>query len=90
MHGERPGDRRRGAVGERRDVEKAFFQHEAGSVLALVGLLSPCATAYSIDDPNFQVKRSWTLDELGIPNSGIQDIRYAKSITFSDPDGIPL
>lgn len=31
-----------------------------------------------------------TLDELEIANSGIQDIRYAKSITFRDPDGIPL
>jgi hypothetical protein len=28
--------------------------------------------------------------ELGISNSGIQDIRYAKSITFRDPDGVSL
>jgi catechol-2,3-dioxygenase len=30
------------------------------------------------------------LDELEIPNSGIQDIGYAKSVTFRDPDGIAL
>jgi hypothetical protein len=31
-----------------------------------------------------------TLDELGIPNRGIQGIRYAKRITVRDPDGISL
>jgi catechol-2,3-dioxygenase len=42
--------------------------------------------------PDERALEAWrvTLDELGIPNSGIQDIRYAKSITFRDPDGIPL
>ena len=36
VHRERAGDRRRRAVGERRDVEQAFLEHEAGAVVALL------------------------------------------------------
>ena len=83
-------------------VACAILEPRSGMVLAFTQHLHPTEGPFDVrrvglDHLAFGVAdeatlRAWqaALDELGIPNSGIQDIRYAKSITFSDPDGIPL
>ncbi len=72
-------------------LEQAFTQH-----------LKPTDGAFDVrrvglDHVSFAVADRAALEEwaaclgdLGIPNSGIQNIGYAQSITFADPDGIPL
>ena len=83
-------------------VACAILEPRSGMVLAFTQHLHPTEGPFDVrrvglDHLAFGVAdeaalRAWqaALDELGIPNSGIQDIRYAKSITFADPDGIPL
>ena len=83
-------------------VACAILEPRSGMVLAFTQHLHPTEGPFDVrrvglDHLSFGVAdeaalQAWqaTLDELGIPNSGIQDIRYAKSITFADPDGIPL
>ena len=83
-------------------VACAILEPRSGMVLAFTQHMHPTEGPFdarrvgldhlSFGAPDEAALESWraALDELGIPNSGIQDIRYAKSITFSDPDGIPL
>jgi glyoxylase I family protein len=83
-------------------VACAILEPRSGMVLAFTQHLHPTEGPFDVrrvglDHLSFGAAdeaalESWqaALNELGIPNSGIQDIRYAKSITFSDPDGIPL
>jgi catechol 2,3-dioxygenase-like lactoylglutathione lyase family enzyme len=83
-------------------VACAILEPRSGVVLALTQHLHPTEAPFDVrrvglDHLSFGVSDerallAWrtSLDELGIPNSGIQDVRYAKSITFRDPDGIPL
>jgi catechol 2,3-dioxygenase-like lactoylglutathione lyase family enzyme len=83
-------------------VACAILEPRSGMVLALTQHGRPTegpfdARRVGLDHLAFGVAderalEAWraTLDELGIANSGIRDIRYARSITFDDPDGIPL
>ena len=80
-------------------VACAILEPRSGTVLAFTKHHHPTAGAFDVrrvglDHVAFGVAdlaglEAWraTLDDLGIPNSGIQDIGYAKSITFRDPDG---
>ena len=83
-------------------VACAIFEPNSGLVLAFTQHLAPTEGAFDVrrvglDHVSFAVAdraplEEWEacLRELGIANSGIQDIGYAQSITFADPDGIPL
>jgi catechol 2,3-dioxygenase-like lactoylglutathione lyase family enzyme len=83
-------------------VACAILEPRSGMILALTQHLRPTEGPFDVrrvglDHLAFGVAderalEAWrgALDDLGIPHSGIQDIRYAKSITFRDPDGIPL
>jgi glyoxylase I family protein len=83
-------------------VACAIFEPNSKLVLAFTQHLAPTEGAFDVrrvglDHVSFAVADraaldEWAscLDELGIANSGIQDIGYAQSITFADPDGIPL
>jgi catechol-2,3-dioxygenase len=83
-------------------VACAILEPRSGMVLAFTQHLHPTEGTFDVrrvglDHLSFGVPdevalEAWraALNEFRIPNSGIQDIRYAKSITFSDPDGIPL
>ena len=83
-------------------VACAIFEPSSRLVLAFTQHLAPTEGAFDVrrvglDHVSFAVVdraalETWEawLHELGIPNSGIQDIGYAQSITFADPDGIPL
>ena len=83
-------------------VACAILEPRSGTVLAFTQHRHPTEGAFDVrrvglDHLAFGVVdlaalEGWraTLDDLGIPNSGIQDVGYAKSITFRDPDGIPL
>jgi glyoxylase I family protein len=83
-------------------VACAIFEPNSKLVLAFTQHLAPTEGAFDVrrvglDHVSFAVAdraalEEWSscLNELGIPNSGIQDIGYAQSITFADPDGIPL
>jgi catechol 2,3-dioxygenase-like lactoylglutathione lyase family enzyme len=91
---------------ERNEAENlvacAILEPRSGMVLAFTQHRHPTEGALDVrrvglDHLAFGVAdeatlREWqaALDELGVPNSGIQGIRYAKSLTFLDPDGIPL
>lgn len=80
----------------------AIFEPNSRLVLAFTRHRAPTDGAFDVrrvglDHVSFAVAdrgalEEWEscLEELGIANSGIQDIGYAQSITFSDPDGIPL
>ncbi|MEX0781645.1 MAG: VOC family protein [Dehalococcoidia bacterium] len=80
----------------------AIFEPTSKLVLAFTQHREPTEGAFDVrraglDHVSFAVAdraalEEWEncLGELGIVNSGIQDIGYAQSITFADPDGIPL
>jgi catechol 2,3-dioxygenase-like lactoylglutathione lyase family enzyme len=83
-------------------VACAIFEPNSKLVVAFTQHLVPTEASFDVrrvglDHVSFAVPdrasleewEAW-LGELGIPNSGIQDIGYAQSITFADPDGIPL
>jgi catechol-2,3-dioxygenase len=46
--------------------------------------------AFAVADRDSLVDWAAHLTQLGVAHSGIQDLGYAESITFADPDGIPL
>src|SRR5688572_916134 len=83
-------------------VACAVFEPNSRLVLAFTQHLAPTEGSFDVrrvglDHVSFAVAdraalEAWAarLDELNVPNSGIQDIGYAQSITFADPDGIPL
>jgi glyoxylase I family protein len=83
-------------------VACAILEPNSRLVLAFTKHLAPTAGTFDVrrvglDHVSFAVAddatlEAWAarLDELGIAHSGIQDIGYARSITFADPDGIPL
>ncbi len=83
-------------------VACAIFEPNSRLVFAFTQHLAPTAGAFDVrrvglDHVSFAVADRAALEEWGawlgalaIANSGIQDIGYAQSITFADPDGIPL
>ncbi|MGH2609730.1 MAG: VOC family protein [Tepidiformaceae bacterium] len=83
-------------------VACAIFEPNSKLVLAFTQHLKPTDGAFDVrrvglDHVSFAVAdraalEEWAawLGEVGVTNSGIQDIGYAQSITFADPDGIPL
>jgi catechol 2,3-dioxygenase-like lactoylglutathione lyase family enzyme len=83
-------------------IASAIFEPQSKLVLAFTQHLAPTEGAFDVrrvglDHVSFAVADRAALEEwarclydLGIANSGIQDIGYAQSITFADPDGIPL
>jgi glyoxylase I family protein len=80
----------------------AIREPRSGMVLACTQHLAPTEGPFDVRRvgldhlafgvPDEAALAAWraALDEFGIPHSGIHDIGYAKSITFRDPDGIPL
>jgi catechol 2,3-dioxygenase-like lactoylglutathione lyase family enzyme len=83
-------------------VACAIFEPNSKLVLAFTQHAAPTPGAFDVrrvgvDHVSFATAdhvalvewETW-LRDLGIANGGIQDMGYAESITFTDPDGIPL